>query len=248
MARSRARVDYLRIMAAMILGSCLWMIWTASFWYIQSVEVKGASVYTDKYVQEFLESQHLIQKHILQINPLELKTELIKSPLVKDATFEREVLPTRLTVKVQERQAAFLIFQQIPPSKTAKTAFFIVDHEGVVLPLPQDVVDDKGANVRLDPKQVKEAISVEHMETLRQLDLLHRQKHLETDGVFDISDLQNIILYLPGRQLTVWLGRMEEIPHKVKLIDPVLKAAGTNASQIQYIDLRFWKHPVVKKK
>ncbi len=247
MPRAKTRVDYWRVMAAMVLGSCLWMIWTASFWYIQNIEVRGASIYTDKYVQEFLVSQDLINKHILQINPLELKNELVKSPLVKDAKFEREVLPTRLTVKVQERQAAFLVYQQIPGAKISNTPFYIVDHEGVILPLPEDVVDDKELKIRLDPKQVKQDISAEHMETLRQLDLLHRQKHLEIEGVFDISELQNIILYLPDPLLTVWLGRMEDIPHKIKLIEPVLKAAETPESQIQYIDLRL-KDPVVKKK
>lgn len=248
MQRSKSQVDYWRIMAAMILGTCLWMIWTASFWYIQSIEVRGASIYTDQYVQDFLKSQNLIHKHILQINPLELKAELVKSPLVKDAKFEREILPTRLTVKVQERQAAFLVYQQIPKSPTAKTAFQIIDHEGVILPLPQDVIDDKGVRVRLDPKQMTGAISQEHMENLRQLDLLHRQKHLETEGVFDISDLQNLKLYLPDRQLIIWLGDMADIPHKVKLIEPVLKAAEAPESQIQYVDLRYWHHPVVKQK
>ncbi|MEZ0373596.1 MAG: cell division protein FtsQ/DivIB [Candidatus Sericytochromatia bacterium] len=274
MARStRHKIDYWRIMAAMILGSSLFMIWSAPVWRIQSVDIRGTSPYTRKYLETFLKTHALIGEHILRLNPLLLKQQVLKNPLVRDAQFERELLPTRLTVKVQERKPAHLVYrQQDKHPLIDKHKAWILDHEGVVLPLPSAAAPDQLVQVSVSPALVKQRLPQAQLDLLRQLEILAQQKLLPLEaqlkpedtssseqqapppdtgrpaGVYDLSNPQNLMLYLAQPPITVWLGRSEDLLIKLKLIQPTLETAKQETGQIEYIDLRFWKHPVLKAK
>lgn len=230
-------------MAAMILGSVLFMIWTASFWYVQDIEVRGSSPHTEAFVKQFLDQRQITGKHLLAFNPIELKAEALKNPLVKDIHFERELLPTRLLVKVQERKPAYRVFQ----SNSQPRQSWIVDLEGIVLPLPPESLETQELEVQMSPKLVHERIPEAQLRLIRQLESLQKSGKLDKiDGVFDLSEAKNLILYQRNPQLTIWLGRPEDLNIKLRLITPTYETAQKQNQNIQYIDLRFWQHPVVK--
>lgn len=249
MPRLRRKIDYWRIMAAMLLGSCLFMIWSANFWRVQSVDIRGTTPYTHSYLENFLQARSLVGRHILSLNPLALKQQMLKNPLVRDAQFERELLPTRLTVRVQERRPAYLIYrQQGKQPLLNKAKAWILDHEGVVLPLPPAAAPEQLVQVSLDPSQIKQQLPQAQLDLLRELENLASQKLLPMSGVFNLSQPQNLLLHIKDSGLTVWLGKSEDLLIKLKLIQPTLETAKQKVQNIDYIDLRFWKHPVIKTK
>lgn len=244
---SRVKVDYWRIMAGMILASTLFMLWTAPFWKIQAVDIRGTTPYTRKYLETFLQAHSLIGTHILKLNPMVLRQQILKNPLVQGAQFERELLPTRLTIKVQERRPDHLLYLTTGrPPAVDKTKRVILDHEGVVLPLPPQAAPEQSVQLSVQPQVVKTRLPKEQLDLLRVLKAYAKQKLLPVDGVFDITNPQNLILFLKQPAVTVWLGRSEDLVIKLKLIQPTLDTAKQDTSTLEYIDLRFWKHPVLK--
>lgn len=249
------RTDYVGLMLCMIMASGLFVLWTAQFWNIQQVEVKGATVNTERYVQAFIEKEKLQGKHLLKVNPLVLKKILAANPLVKQVTFEREILPAHLTLKVQERLPRYLLYTAIPPydkstQKLQPVERFakIVDAEGIILPLPAKRFEYIGPYFYLKPGLIKKKLSVEHLNLIRELEALDEKQLLAHGGVFDLSNPQNLIFHLNDPPLRVWLGMPEDLLLKMQLIDSTNKGSGVSESEIEYIDLRFWKHPVVKKR
>ncbi len=239
----------------MIMTSGLFLLWTAQFWNLQQVEIKGATINTERYVQTFVKNENLRGKHLLKINPLILKKRLEINPLVKQVTFEREILPAHLTLKVQERLPRYVVYSALPlydsatkkvqvPERYAK----IVDAEGILLPLPSKRFAYVGPHFYLKPTLIKKKLSMEHLNLIRELEALDEKKLLGHSGVFDISNPQNLIFHLNDPPLRVWLGMPEDLLLKMQLIDSTHKGSGVSESEIEYIDLRFWKHPVVKKR
>jgi len=233
-------------MAAMILSSVLFMIWTASFWFIQNTEIRGTSGYTREFVASFIKEQAIIGKHLLSINPITLKAEAEKNPLIQDIQIERQLLPTKITFKVQERKAAYLVYQQPENPKQQPEKYFVIDLEGIILPLPADAVTHSNIQTSIDPAIVSTVFPQEQLELLRHLERLFQQKLINIQGIYNLSDPQNLILHQKKPDLTVWLGRPEDLPIKMQLIEPTLSSAQKKTEDIEYIDLRFWKHPVVK--
>ena len=239
----------------MIMASGLFVLWTAQFWNIQQVEIKGATVNTENYVQAFVEKEQLQGKHLLKVNPLELKKALEANPLVKQVTFEREILPANLTLKVQERLPRYLLYSTLPLyDKTAKKLQLteryakIIDAEGIVLPIPAKRFEYVGPHFYLKPGLIKKKLSVDHLNLIRELEALDEKRLLEHSGVFDISDPQNLVFHLNDPALRIWLGMPEDLLLKMQLIDSTYKGSDVPEPEIEYIDLRFWKHPVVKKR
>lgn len=233
-------------MAAMVLASSLFSLWTASFWYVQKTDIQGSSSYTRAFLNQFLQDHQVDHRHILTLNPIALKAEAQTNPLVQDIQIERQLLPTKLILKVQERKAAYLVYQQPPNYAPQTSKHFVIDLEGVVLPLPPESVSAQGVQTSIDPKLVQEHFPLEQLELLRHLDRLYQQKEISIRGIYDLSAPENLILYQKDPDLTIWLGRPEDLPIKLQLIEPTLKASDQKIEKIDHIDLRFWKHPVVK--
>lgn len=238
--------DYLGMMAAMILASCLWMIWTAHFWWIQNIDIRGSSPHTQAWLEQLVSEQNIQGQHLLRLNPLTLKDLAEQNPLVQTAQFERELLPTRLVIKVQERKAAYLILHEKKHYAYSVNASSVIDHEGVVLPLPTSHAPKSSLQISASPELLQTTLPAPNLDLLRQLETLQAQGRLQVDGVFNISNPQNLILHLNQSNLKVWLGRAEDLPVKLQLIEASLKTAEKEQADIAYLDLRFWKHPVIK--
>ena len=245
--KRQRKVAYWQIMAAMILSSSLFSIWTASFWRIQETEIRGTSDYTRKFMETFLAEQKIVNRHILSINPIQLKTKAEQNPLIQDIQIERQLLPSKLTLKIQERKAAYLVKYQ-PEGQQAQEQYFVIDLEGIILPLPIESVTHTSIQTIINPALVNSRFLQEQLELLRHLERLYQQNLISVQGLYDLSDPQNLILYQIDPLLTVWLGRPEDLPIKLQLMKPTLSSSQKKFENIEYIDLRFLKHPVVKTK
>lgn len=244
--RKQRKIAYGQIMAAMVLSSLLFTIWTAPFWRIQDTDIRGSSDYTRKYIEAFLNEQHILGRHLLAVDPIQLKLAAEQNPLIQAIQIERQLLPTKLTFKIQERKAAYLVYQQPKNFGPQQSKYFVIDLEGIVLPLPADVVTQKNVQTSIDPSLVHKHLSQDHLELLRHLERLYQQNLISVQGIYNLSDSQNLTLHQKDPPLTVWLGRPEDLPIKLELIEPTLNSSQKNVENIEYIDLRFWKHPVVK--
>lgn len=233
-------------MAAMVLGSLLFSLWTARFWILTEIQIKGTSPYTRTYLEAYLKDHRLINQHVLTLNPLKLQEELRKNPLIRDAQIERELLPSRITIRVQERKPAFLVYRQGEAYNRKKA--YVIDHEGIVLPLPAETVTEQASNIHVSVQAqlVKDRLPEKQQDILRGLEALWEQKLLPIRGVYNISDPNNLILYQAKPAMTIWLGKPEDLPIKLKLIPATLESAQIEPGAVAYIDLRFWKHPVIK--
>ena len=247
----RQRPDYPRIMACMVLFTALFLLWTANFWKVQRVDIEGASAYTEQFLQDFVASEQLRGQHLLTINPLIIREALLHNPLLKQVNLERELWPTRLVFDVQERQPRYRIYTELPQrsdteqaaSETEKSVT-IIDAEGIVLPLKRDPLPEQKLAVFIAPDKLRLRLADTQLHLMHQLSALYKAERLKADGVFDISNPQNLIFHQRDPKLEVWLGRPEDILLKIQMIDPARKAAKVSDKEISYLDLRSWKHPV----
>ncbi len=222
------------------------MLWTAHFWEVEKVHIQGATANTLAYVENFVQRRQIQGQHVLALNPLELKSALETNPLLKNVALEREILPATVTLKVQERQPRYVLLNTFAKRLTdAKTT--VIDAEGMVLPLASSQLDYTGPVIYLDPKRYQKGqIPAEHLNLIHELNELYARKALTDVGVFDISNPQNVMFYLEKPALKIWLGRPEELVVKMRLIESTYQAAEVKEADVDYIDLRFWNHPVVK--
>ena len=239
----------------MILFSGLFMLWTAHFWEVERVEIKGATANTEAHLNAFVEAEQLQGKHLLRINPLTLRAQLEQSPLIKYVALEREILPAVLTLKVQERLPRYFLHSKMPvyDKNTKKysaqsTALTVIDGEGFVLPLASQRFEYAGPEMYLKPSVYQDKISEQHLNIVRVLDGFYDKQLLNHVGVFDISDPKNLVFHLAEPALKVWLGIPEDLILKMQLIESTYQASEAPQASIDYIDLRFWDHPVVRKR
>lgn len=246
----RKGFDYFGLMGVMILSSALWQIWTAPFWLVEEVRPHGLSNYSTRYVLGYLSGKKLEGKHLLQINPLELQKELMDYPLLKEVRVERSFFPTRVNIHVIERKPAYRLFYEPPQQGPySNTDSFLIDEEGYSLNIPDAHSPSHTIMTSLEKKQIKKGkLSPEHLLLLNQLNALYQQKQLPIQGVYNLSNPENLILRAPEIGVPVWLGKAESLSVKLGLLQPVLEISKKQPKPVDYIDLRFWKHPVLKTK
>jgi len=242
--------DYLGLMGVMILSSLLFQIWTAPFWQVQEIRPHGLSNYSTRYVLGYLSGKKLEGKHLLQINPLEIKKELMDYPLLKDVRVERSFFPTRVNIHVVERKPAYRLFYEEPTHLPySNNLSFLIDEEGYLLNIPDGHTPSHTIMTSLEKKRLKKGkLTPEHLLLLNQLNALYQKKQLSVQGVYNLSNPENIILRAPEIGVPVWLGKAESLPVKLGLLQPVLEISKKQPKPVDYIDLRFWKHPVLKTK
>jgi cell division septal protein FtsQ len=240
--------DYFGLMGVMILSSALWQIWMAPFWQIKEVRPHGLSNYSTRYVLGYLNSKKLEGKHMLQVNPLELRKELLDYPLLKDVRVERSFFPSLINVFATERKPAYRLFFEAPNLQAYSTEHsFLIDEEGVLLNIPDTNSPAYKVLTSIEKKAIKKGkLSPEHLLLLNQLNQLYQNKQLNIQGVYNLTNPENIILRSPELNTPVWLGKAENLPVKLGLLDPVREISKKQPKSIDYIDLRFWKHPVLR--
>lgn len=232
----------------MILSSLLWHIWTAPIWMVQEVRPYGLSHYSTHYVLSYLNGKKFTGQHLLQINPLEIRKELLDYPLLKEVRVERVLFPTRVNILITERKPAFRLFYE-PSSQQGYTTeqSVLLDEEGVILHISEVQTPPHTVLTSLERNKLKKGrLSPEQLALLHQLNGLYQKKQLPIQGIYNISNPENIILRTPEMSAPIWLGKAENLPLKLSLLSPLNDIIAKQSQPIVYIDLRFWKHPVIR--
>lgn len=232
----------------MILSSLLWQIWTAPIWIVQEVRPHGLSSYSTRYVLNYLNGKKLTGQHLLQINPLEIRKELLNYPLLKEVRVERRLFPALVNIFITERKPAFRLFYE-PPGQQAYTTeqSGLLDEEGLILNIPDTHTPPHTILTSLERKKLKKGqLQPEQLTLLHQLNGLYQKKQLPIQGIYNISNPENIILRTPEINAPIWLGKPENLSLKLGLLVPLNDIIVKQNRPIACIDLRFWKHPVIR--
>ncbi|PIQ24293.1 hypothetical protein COW36_23855 [bacterium (Candidatus Blackallbacteria) CG17_big_fil_post_rev_8_21_14_2_50_48_46] len=248
--RKKRVPDYWRIMAAMLLSSILWQIWTSSLWQIQEVRPHGLSHYSTRFVLSYLDGKHLMGQHLLQVNPLVLQKELMDYPLLKSVNVERSLFPTVVNIFVIERKPTYRLFFERPNAQVYTPEHSsLMDEEGVLLNIPDTSTPAHTVLASVDKKILKMGHLPEtQLNILNLLNGLYQKKQLPIQGVYNLSNPENIILRTPEINSPIWLGKPEQLSLKLGLLPSLTQITAKQSQLVESIDLRFWKHPVIKTK
>jgi len=237
---------YLRWMLMMMLAAILWQFWMADFWRVQEVVYQGQYQHTRVFIEEHLKKEQVLGQHLVMLSPMKIKESLLKNPLLQDIRVERRLFPAALIIKVREREPAFEI--ELKPSKVGeKSELVLVDLEGHRLNYSQPVIFKQALRFRITPALLKTSLSEKHLLILHQLKS-QSQTLTFPEGVFDISQPENIVLYTSVSPAPVWLGQTLDMSRKLELLPSVIDVAKKKRASISYLDLRFWRHPVIRVK
>lgn len=242
--QKKAALPYYQVMAFIVLFSVLWHLWSAPVWQLKKVHLHDLSQYSQSLVQSYIQGLNLEGRHILKVNPLVLKEHLLGFELVKGIDIRRSLFPGVLHIYVQERKAAFLVYpnSEKPNPEEAK----VVDDEGVVLRIPASEVPENSVRFTLSKRSLDQQISGEQVELMHYINQLFLKEEIAVQGFFNIEKTGEIILNTPAVPVPVWLGTRDNLPVKLSLIAPAMELAKKQSRPLRYIDLRYWKHPVLK--
>lgn len=240
--------QWLRVPLLMAIIASLWGLWAPPLWSVQEVKLYGLSPHTHKHVVDYFQKHHIKGKHLLQINPLRLRNELLQFTLIQDVHIERHLFPPQLMVRVTERKPAFRIVLEADPKQPATKgpAHVLVDVEGRVLNVPPSTRPDQKLVASLAVSKLQKNLDRERLEVLHQLNAHLNAGQLPYPGVYNLDNPQNVILRRPDATTPIWLGKPQDLALKLSLLSPIQQLAAKQREPIEYIDLRFWRHPVLK--
>lgn len=245
--RKNRMLNFGRLLVMVLLGIGLWHFWQHPFWLVQTVQFHGLSPYNKQYVHSFINSTELKNKHILAINPVELQKKLLEYPLLKDAQVVRQLWPARLSIHIVERKPAYRVYIEARSTQGyVDKNSVLIDREGKVLVLPTKIKPEKSLLLSVNHPTVLENMTAETLDAIHKLNQLYESKRIAIQGVYNISNPANIILKSPDVKYPVWLGSLEDLPIKLRLIDPLQELTLKQMAPVLYVDLRFWRHPVLK--
>lgn len=236
--------QWLRIPLLMAIIASLWGLWAPPLWSIQEVKLYGLSPHTHKHVIDYFQKHRIEGKHLLQVNPVRLRDELLQFTLIQDVHIERHLFPPQLMVRVTERKPAFRIVLEQAPLKSP--GHVLIDVEGRVLNVPPSTRPDQKLVASLTANKLQKTLDRERLEVLHQLNAHLNAGQLPYPGIYNLDNPQNVILRRPDATTPIWLGKPQDLALKLSLLSPIQQLAGKQREPIEYIDLRFWRHPVLK--
>ena len=240
--------QWLRVPLLIIMVASLWGLWAPPLWSIQEVKLYGLSPHTHRHVIDYFQKHQIEGKHLLQVNPARLRDELLKFTLIQDVHIERHLFPPQLMVRVTERKPAFRIMLEADPKQPQRKGpgHVLIDVEGRVLTVPANTRPDQKLVASLAASKLTQTLDRERLEVLHQLNAHLNAGQLAYPGVYNLNNPQNVILRRPDAATPIWLGKPQDLALKLSLLTPIQQLASKQRESIEYIDLRFWRHPVLK--
>lgn len=247
--RKKRLLGFGRLLVVALLLYGLWYFWQLPLWKVTAVQFDGLSPYSQPFVQAFMRHTDLKNKHLMAINPVELQNQLLEYPLLKEVQVIRHLWPARLDIRLAERVPYYRVYLESRSHHGYHDKdSVLIDREGKVLVLPAGTKPEKQLMLSMTHPNALEQISPEQLEVGHRLNQLYEAKRISMPGVYNIANPANIILKSPQLKHPVWLGSLEDLPIKLRLLDPLQPLIQKQSSAVAYVDLRFWKHPVLKLK
>lgn len=230
----------IRISKALIYGALfygIYLLWNLPFWNIENVEFSGLSSMGYRYIEKFDLKKNYLNQHLLSINPYKIKMALENERVFREVSVNRSLFPSTVQINFKERVPYLTIYD------SKKESDVTIDDEGVVLTYTK-----KGKNILNfainDIKNNK--ITYEQLNDIRVIDSFIKSKKIPDVKVFDLSNPNNIILNTEKNKIL--LGDLEEFVMKIRTISQLETLSKNTKNELEYIDVRYWKNPVLKVK
>ena len=241
--RRQKVIGLVQFCLAMGIGFGLFHFFQHPLWYITDIQVQGLNQYNRRFILNYLSHQELTDRHLLLLNPQEIQKELLSYPMLKSVQINRYLWPSQLVVQLQGRQPVFRIYLENNTYTEANS--ILIDEEGTILPISPTIHPQSKLLLSLEPSQTKK-ITPEILTTIAKLKDYYSSDKIAIEGVFNLSQLNNVILRTPSIPVPVWLGTLDDLTIKMGLLSSLQSLIEQYKSQVEYIDLRYWKHPVLK--
>ncbi len=231
------RITKLLMFSSAIYG--IYLLWSMPFWQIANVELAGLSNIGHSYISKFYLEKNYLGQNILMVNPGKLNDELQNIRLFKEIKTYRRLFPTTLHLSFVER----IPYMFIHDDKTAKD--IIIDEEGVVLTFAKNFQENTNTIYSIN-KIFDFQITPEQVNVIRVIEHFRKNRQIADLGVFNITNPDNLILQTEKNKIL--LGNLDEFIMKIKSIPVIESLSKTSKNELEYIDVRYWKNPVLKLK
>lgn len=218
------------------------------FWFIQSVNIES-SPYNAKFAKVFVKEAQIKGTHLLMFNPESTRQNVLHNLLLEDVQIERYLWPARVDIHMTDRIPLFRVY--IEPKVFNEYTLdnsVLVDKKGYHLLLPKNRKPVNKVAISLEQSFNFNAIPEDRLDIAIKLNHLYKQGQLPFLGVYNLSQTNNIILNDKEIPVPIWLGTLDDLSAKLGLIKPMKEILTNQKNPVKYIDLRFWKQPVLKLK
>jgi cell division septal protein FtsQ len=235
--RALIRLLKLAILGAIFYG--LFLLWNMDFWLVKQVELNGLNRIGYTYVAKFSLDKKFVGQSILDINPAKVNNILQNIRLFKEIKAYRTIFPAVLTIDFVERTPYITVYEE------SSDHDLIIDEEGVALISGHNFKNETRSVFTL--KKINNyKISSDQLNAIKVIEKLRNNKKIEDLGTFDITSPKNIVLNTSGNHIL--LGNLEDFVTKIKTIPVIESLSKNNKNELEYIDIRYWRNPVLKLK
>lgn len=229
------RVVNLTVISLFLYG--YYLVWSVPFWKVEIIELNGLSKIGYEYLKKFEPEKSYKGRNILTLDSFLIGSRINNFRVFQSVNVYRTLFPAKLTFNFIERTPYLTIYD------ASHEKDITIDEEGIVLTFLKN--NDQKAIYLI--KKIKDyKITPEQMNVIRVIENLRNNKDIGDVGVFDITDTNNIIL--TTKENTVLLGTLEDLIMKIKSLPPLESLSKTNKNELEYIDVRYWRNPVLKLK
>jgi cell division protein FtsQ len=217
------------------LAVLLWVYTGTGVLNIKKIEVRGNHVLDSAYLRSL--SGITADTHLLKMNVKAVEEALSSEPYVASVSVSRR-FPNTVVLDIKEREPQSIIYQN--------GKFHLVDHWGVVLASseerPQGLVEIKGVDVPLlYPGQ---QISGDNFTTVA--DLISDMPSSLREITKTIGYRNDNKIYLESKGTTVIYGENSDLSRKNNIALLALTGLVSHYKGVEYIDVSFPDHPVIK--
>lgn len=229
------RIINLVLFSAFLYG--YYIFWDLPFWKVQDVEMTGLSSIGYQYIKKIDPEKSYKGHHILNLDSSLITKKLDNFRLFEKVSVNRKLFPTKIYINFYERVPYITIYD------SSQEKDITIDEEGIVL-------------TYLKPNKNKSIYSVNNVKdyklkegqinAIRVIENLRNTKKIKDIGFFDISNPNNLILKTDENK--VLLGNNEDLVMKINSIKALESLSKTTKNELEYIDVRYWRNPVLIKK
>lgn len=250
-----------------------YMVWTLPFWDVTNIEINGLSNIGYAYINKYIPEKSYKGLNILTLDPGKISKTLNNTRVFRAVNVYRSLFPTSLIINFEERIPFLTIHenssdQDITIDDEGIVLTYVNPNREDELFFPKSKNDNQNKNIKKNEEKNKNSVketkkdkgkaiysinkakdfslNSEQLNCIRVIENLRKNKKIDDIGVFDLTDPQNIILNTTENK--VLLGGLDELIMKIKSIPPLEDLSKNNKNELEYIDVRYWKNPVLKLK
>ena len=214
------------------------LVWDLPFWKVQIVELSGLSNIGFNYLKKYNPEKSYKGHNILTLDASLISKGLSNFRVFENVNAYRTLFPTKLLINFKERIPFITIYNSLNERDIT------IDEEGIVLTYVKK--NELGKSIYTVKNVNDFRLTAEQMNAIRVIENLRNNNEMGDIGYFDLTDTNNLIL--TTLQNKVLLGNLEDLIMKIKSLTALENLSKTNKNELEYIDVRYWRNPVLKLK